>query len=123
MLLGAFLLGALLMWAYDKFLFACVEEDEFDTDETDANTSSENQDEHLVKEYLDNDISNLKSKNEDEDLSNLKKIEGIGPKIESILKSRGISNLRMLMNADVLEIKKILSDVGGERYAFHDPST
>jgi hypothetical protein len=29
----------------------------------------------------------------------------------------------MLMNADVLEIKKILSDVGGERYAFHDPST
>ena len=53
---------------------------------------------------------------------NLKKIEGIGPKIEKLLKDAGINNWSDLANADVEKLKAILNKAGS-RYQIHDPST
>jgi molybdopterin-containing oxidoreductase family membrane subunit len=49
-------------------------------------------------------------------------IEGIGPKIELLLKEGGIRSFRMLSESSVDRIKGIL-DEGGPRYQTHDPST
>jgi predicted flap endonuclease-1-like 5' DNA nuclease len=53
----------------------------------------------------------------------LKIIEGVGPKIESLLKESGMKTLEAVSNATADQIRDILRDKGGERYAFHDPST
>lgn len=53
---------------------------------------------------------------------NLKKIEGIGPKIEQILNDSGILTFSDLATSKVAELKKIL-DKAGNRYKKHDPST
>ena len=53
----------------------------------------------------------------------LKIIEGIGPKIEEILKKNGIDTWKKLSEAKPDEIKKILIEKGGERFKMHDPST
>jgi len=50
-------------------------------------------------------------------------VEGIGPKIESLLKSANIKTFGELSDATPEQIRNILKDKGGERYAFHDPST
>jgi len=52
----------------------------------------------------------------------LKAVEGIGPKIEELLKSKGISTWRILSETEVSEIKKILNG-GGPRFQLADPST
>ena len=52
----------------------------------------------------------------------LKKIEGIGPKIEQILNDEGISTFEQLMNADVVKIKDVLI-AQGPTYAVHNPAT
>ncbi len=52
----------------------------------------------------------------------LKKIEGIGPKIAGILNENGIVSFNDLANADVEKLKEILSEAGS-RYRMHDPST
>ncbi|HHS95502.1 MAG TPA: 50S ribosomal protein L27 [Phaeodactylibacter sp.] len=52
----------------------------------------------------------------------LKKIEGIGPKISELLKNAGIFTFETLANTDVDKIKSILSDAGN-RYKTHDPTT
>ncbi len=52
----------------------------------------------------------------------LKIIEGIGPKIEELLKKDKIQNLRDLSNANTNEIRNILSK-GGDRFAMHNPSS
>ncbi|MBI1228390.1 MAG: hypothetical protein GC192_24360 [Bacteroidetes bacterium] len=52
----------------------------------------------------------------------LKIIEGIGPKIESLLQGAGIHTLTDLSNASVEHLKEILLNAG-ERYRVHDPST
>ncbi len=51
---------------------------------------------------------------------NLKKIEGIGPKIEEILKAAGIKSWDALANATVDELKEILK-AAGDRYRMHNP--
>ena len=107
MLLGAFLLGAALMYLYDKYFFECVDEG-FEEDIQPDIIESEN----VIEE-----------KYNDSDEDDLKIIEGIGPKIESILKSKGIKTLKKLSETSKEEIKEILLEVGGERYAFHDPTT
>jgi len=53
----------------------------------------------------------------------LKKIEGIGPKIASILTEAGYETFAKLAKADPEKIREILLEKGGKRYAMHDPTT
>lgn len=52
----------------------------------------------------------------------LKIVEGIGPKIEQLLKEGGINTWDDLANAAVDRLKEIL-DAAGSRYQIHDPSS
>jgi len=52
----------------------------------------------------------------------LKKIEGIGPKIASLLKAGGIVTFADLGKAKQTTLKSILADAG-KRYQMHDPKT
>ena len=52
----------------------------------------------------------------------LKKIEGIGPKIAEKLNEGGITSFAELANADVSRLQEIL-DAAGKRYSIHNPST
>ena len=52
----------------------------------------------------------------------LKIVEGIGPKIESVLKAAGIENWSKLAAINAQEIKAIL-DQAGKRFRLHDPTT
>jgi large subunit ribosomal protein L27 len=52
----------------------------------------------------------------------LKIIEGVGPKIESLLNEAGINTWSDLANADVDKLKGILEEAGS-RYRMHDPTT
>lgn len=55
-------------------------------------------------------------------LDDLKIIEGVGPKIETLLKEGGINTWAELAAAEVDRLKEIL-DAAGPRYQIHDPST
>ncbi len=55
-------------------------------------------------------------------LDDLKIIEGVGPKIETLLKEGGISTWAELAAASEDRIKEILA-AAGPRYQIHDPST
>jgi large subunit ribosomal protein L27 len=55
-------------------------------------------------------------------LDDLKIIEGVGPKIETLLKEGGINTWAELAEAPVDRLKEIL-DAAGPRYQIHDPST
>lgn len=59
---------------------------------------------------------------DDPKLNDLKLVEGIGPKIEELLKKEGIANLAVLANCTAEFIKAIL-DKDGERFRLADPST
>ncbi|MFK8101897.1 MAG: helix-hairpin-helix domain-containing protein [Saprospiraceae bacterium] len=52
----------------------------------------------------------------------LKKIEGIGPKIAELLQNDGIKTFKELSEATVDRIKEILT-AAGSRYKMHDPTT
>jgi predicted flap endonuclease-1-like 5' DNA nuclease len=52
----------------------------------------------------------------------LKIIEGIGPKIESLLHKQGIRTYQELATTPVERLKEILAEAGS-RYALHDPGT
>ena len=52
----------------------------------------------------------------------LKKIEGIGPKIEQILHEGGITTFAQLADADADAVKELLT-AAGPRYAIHNPAT
>ncbi|HFS67653.1 MAG TPA: 50S ribosomal protein L21 [Flavobacteriia bacterium] len=53
----------------------------------------------------------------------LKKIEGIGPKIASILAEAGFDTFAKLAKADPKELSEILIEKGGKRYAMYNPET
>ncbi|MEZ4980148.1 MAG: hypothetical protein R2769_00885 [Saprospiraceae bacterium] len=55
-------------------------------------------------------------------LNDLKVVEGIGPKIEQLLKDAGISTWVDLSNTTVEKIKEVLAG-GGDRYRLADPTT
>lgn len=55
-------------------------------------------------------------------LDDLKIVEGVGPKIEQLLKEGGIHTWADLAAADVDRLKEIL-DAAGPRYQIHNPST
>jgi len=52
----------------------------------------------------------------------LKKIEGIGPKISELLNLSEVSSFKILSETSVEDLKQILEDAG-PRYKVHDPST
>ena len=66
--------------------------------------------------------SGLTAKFTNPDITDLKIVEGIGPKIEELLKKSGIKDLKELANTDISTLKKILTE-GGDRFAMHDPSS
>ncbi len=53
---------------------------------------------------------------------NLKKIEGIGPKIAGLLNEGGIQTFNQLANSKVERLQEIL-DAAGPRYRIHNPGT
>ena len=53
----------------------------------------------------------------------LKIVEGIGPKIESILKNNGIDTWYKLSVAEAEDVTAMMLKDGGERYRLHDPKT
>jgi len=53
----------------------------------------------------------------------LKKIEGIGPKIASILVEGGYDTFEKLSKADVEKVRELLLEKGGKRYSMYDPTT
>jgi large subunit ribosomal protein L27 len=55
-------------------------------------------------------------------LDDLKIVEGIGPKIEQLLKEGGIETWAQLSEAPVERLQEIL-EAAGPRYQIHDPST
>lgn len=52
----------------------------------------------------------------------LRKIEGIGPKIEGLLHEAGILTFAQLASAEVDKIKEVLA-AAGKRYQMHDPTS
>ncbi len=53
---------------------------------------------------------------------NLQIVEGVGPKIEKILKEAGYSTWGILANASFNDLKKVMSDAG-PRYRIHNPKS
>lgn len=52
----------------------------------------------------------------------LKKIEGIGPAIQSLFRKNNIDTFEKLGNSTVAQLQKILKE-GGERFTIHNPKT
>jgi large subunit ribosomal protein L27 len=71
---------------------------------------------------VEEEIISITEKAPSSNKDDLKKIEGIGPKIESLLNDGGIFTFAELTETDPAEIKKILDDAG-PRYKMHDPTT
>lgn len=67
-------------------------------------------------------LKNWKIKFHYEPEDDLKVVEGIGPKIEELLKNAGLYNYVSLATASPEAIKDILS-AGGDRFKMHDPGT
>ena len=72
-----------------------------------------------AKEVKEKEASEAKEATKADDL---KKIEGIGPKIAGILNESGIVTFEDLANTEVDKLKEILSEAGS-RYKMHDPTT
>lgn len=61
-------------------------------------------------------------KQNDNEHDDLKKIEGIGPKIEELLNKAGITTFKALMECSSTTIKDLL-DAAGPQYRMHNPDT
>jgi len=66
--------------------------------------------------------ANAESEGKPEDPDDLKKIEGIGPKIENLLKQAGIKSFSALAQTPVEKLKEILR-AAGSRFRLADPTT
>lgn len=53
---------------------------------------------------------------------NLQIIEGVGPKIEGLLKNAGLTNWKEIADASLKDIQMVLDDAG-PRYRIHDPKS
>lgn len=96
-LLGAFLLGLLLGWLLKQLLGGV------DTNNTIDNAASL----YAVGDSVKDDLT---------------KVEGIGPKIQTLLNNDGIWSFNQLANTATSRIQKILADAG-PAYAIHNPKT
>jgi hypothetical protein len=94
MLLVAFLLGWFFRWLWDR------------TDDAVTVVQAPTRPEKYAR-YTEDD---------------LKIVEGIGPKIEELLKTNGVMNWTQLAAASIDTLKGILAK-GGERFQMHDPSS
>ena len=113
MLLGAFLLGYLLRYLYDRYFTECIEEEVIEAPVQKKEVRQE------VEAPVMNAVPQKTASLEDD----LKIVEGIGPKIESLLKSAGVKTFDTLSTVTADQIREILKEKGGDRYAFHDPTT
>jgi len=80
--------------------------------------------EEVKSEERQRDIAEEIAKKEEQEgnrTCNLKIIEGIGPKIEQILKQEGLDTWIRLSLADPDDIRSILISKGGSAYRIHDP--
>ncbi|HPK08686.1 MAG TPA: 30S ribosomal protein S1 [Saprospiraceae bacterium] len=80
--------------------------------------------EQIAEQEASNDKPDKKEskKSADVELDDLKKIEGIGPKIAELLNEANINSFEDLAKAKAEDIKNIL-DNAGSRYKMHDPTT
>ncbi len=106
-----------------------VEEVEEVTEEPVATEIVENQDEDFSEKIISESSippyqEKIKTSNPFGMLKNddLKIIEGVGPKIEILLKNANIVTWQDLASTSVERIKLILKE-GGDRFSFHDPTT
>lgn len=76
----------------------------------------------LQKEKLENPLAPAVRKAHPSDIEDLKIIEGIGPKIEQVLKNAGVNNWQTLAESSSEGLREIL-DAAGERFRLHDPGT
>jgi small subunit ribosomal protein S1 len=67
-------------------------------------------------------VEKKSSKKESKGTDDLKKIEGVGPKIAAILTENGIVTFADLAGAEVEKLREILL-AAGSRYKMHDPAT
>ena len=56
-------------------------------------------------------------------LNDLQIIEGVGPKIEKLLRRNSIDTWKKLADGDAEVISEMLVAEGGDRYKLHDPTT
>ena len=56
-------------------------------------------------------------------LNDLQIIEGVGPKIEKLLRRNSIDTWKKLADGDAEVISEMLVAEGGDRYKMHDPTT
>ncbi|MCL4138394.1 UNVERIFIED_CONTAM: hypothetical protein GTU68_040520 [Idotea baltica] len=75
-----------------------------------------------VEETVEEVVETVEETVEEVVADDLKKIEGIGPKIASILNEAGVMTFADLAGADVDKLKEVL-EAAGSRYKSHDPST
>jgi predicted flap endonuclease-1-like 5' DNA nuclease/cell division protein FtsL len=76
----------------------------------------------LYQEKLDNPYAFAVKQSAPIEEEDLKIIEGIGPKIEQLLKEADIISLQQLAEAEIGNLRDIL-DAAGDRYRMHDPGT
>ncbi len=121
-LFAAFFLGFLFLFMY----ITCKPKSK-STDNTKATISplasipdiEPTNESNIVAEAKIVDDVSVKEPNTTDDL---KVVEGIGPKIESLLHAAGITSMRNLANAETGVIRKILDDAG-PRFRMHEPKT
>jgi len=106
LLLGAFLLGAMLGWLFRHFFGQDAACKKCITQGKGASSAASTVKKGVAKSMQDD----------------LKKVEGIGPKIEKLLQRAGIMTWSDLAKASPSRLKGILNDAG-KRYQVHDPST
>ena len=117
MLLGAFILGYLIRYFVGKGRYGKYETQIAGLE---SNLSAVNTEKMQIATELDDYKARFSTKIAKPD--DLKIVEGIGPKIESLLKAGGVNNWTDLAGAETSRLKSILSDAG-DRYRIHDPST
>ena len=148
LILGAFIFGFILKWLWEIF-FEIEDDEKFILENNNSRLFKK---EKVEKKFLKNEnliiknkLENIEAKvirvntnNEEENLNNISKknlnskikfnnnnlkiIEGIGPKIEEILKNNNIVNWKDLSEIDSQKIQLFLEEAGS-KFSFHNPKT
>jgi len=123
-LLGAFLIGLLLGWIL-KQLFGGS--DNKDTTEYDAKIRGLEADLSACRKEKNSLVAGAAAlatslKADDSVKDDYTKIEGIGPKIESLLNADGLWSFKQLSEASINRMQKVLDDAG-PAYTVHKPKT
>ena len=76
----------------------------------------------VAEEKTEAPAAEVKKEEKKEEADDLKKVEGIGPKIAELLVAKEITTFAILAATDAAAIKEIL-EAGGSSFASHDPTT